>query len=494
MPLHERLVRDVRRMLVMLFGSVALVLVIACANVANLLLAKGSARSKELAVRAALGATRGRIVAQLLTESLVLGVLGGIAGVVIGDVLLKAAMALAPANLPGNAEIQVDLVVLIFTAGISLASTVMAGLIPALTALRIDVNDSLKHSAGRTVTAPKLPRMLVAGEIGLATMLAIAAALVIRTFGGLLSTGLGYETRNVFIADVGAISSPQLEGALRNVRWHRQTTDEIKTIPGVLSAAGVLGFPGAKFHSSGAYLVGAGSFDLNKVALFTIVTPGYFSTMHIAMLAGRDFSNSDNHKGPFVAIVNRTFARQVLPEGNLVGRQVQCGLDSDTWMTIVGVVEDSRTLGPASPAQPEIYMPAMQHPAMGQRMSFVVRTASDPLALKDSIQRVMQRNGPEFPVKFAALEALLADSIARPRFRAFVLGSMASLAVLLAMAGMYGVMSYAMGLRRAEFGVRMAMGAKPSDIVRMVLRQGAARCAVGTRDRNRRSARVGTFP
>ena len=238
-----------------------------------------------------------------------------------------------------------DWVVLTFTAGISLASTVVLG------GGHPNSAQSAAHRRERSFEAigrtnhhhPELPRALVAGEIALGTMLAIGAALVIQTFGGLLTTSLGFELKNVLVTDVGAMSSPHLEGALRNVRWHPQTTDEIKQIPGVISAAGVLGVPGAKFHSSGSYLAGTGNFDLNKVALFTLVSPGYFSTMRIVMLAGRDFSDSDNYDAPFVAIVNRTLARQVSPEGDVMGRQIQCGLDSDTWMTVVGVVEG---LGP----------------------------------------------------------------------------------------------------------------------------------------------------
>jgi putative ABC transport system permease protein len=483
-PLKDRLVRDFRLVLWTLFGAVALVLLIACANIANLLLAKANARRRELAVRAALGASPRQIVSQLLAESAVLGVFGCIAGVAIGTLLLRVLTGIAPVALPRAEEIRMNPIVFLFAAGLSLLATLLFGLLPAWRASRADVQESLRMAGARGTTAGKLPQALVVSEVALATMLAIGAGLLVRSFAGLLQAELGYSVDQVLVAEARTMFAENEQGAVRNVRWYEDTISEIRGLPGVKNASGIFGVPGTTLRSNGSYLTGGGELDIKrfdqaKSALFTVVTPNYFGTVSLPMLEGRDFNGRDLFDAPFVAVVNRAFVREAFPNGIAIGQQIACGLDSLKWMTIVGVVEDSRTLGPASQHQPEIYMPAAQHPRPAQHMSLVVRTTSDPQKLQSPIRAIVQRRDPEAPVKFTTLETVLAGNIAVPRFRTVLLGSMAFLAVLLAMAGVYGVTSYAVGLRTSEFGVRMAVGASPGEIIRMVLSQGGMLAGLG---------------
>jgi len=365
---------------------------------------------------------------------------------------------------------------------------VLIGLVPAWKASRRDVNEVLKQAGGRTSTSARLPQILVVGEVALATMLAIGAGLLVRSFAGLLNSQLGYRTDKILLTDARAMFGQDIPAALRNVRLYSDLLNEIRGIPGVEAAGGIFGYPGSTMHSNGTYWLGGGEADFRKAdpklnALLTVVTPGYFATMGIPVTEGRDVTDADQFDSQFVAIVNRALVKQAgFPEGSALGRQILCGLDAAKgiqWMTIVGVVEDTRTMGPASKQQAEIYMPATQHPKPAQWMTLAARSSVEPASLQTQIRQIVARRAPEIPVKFTTMEAQISDNVAPPRFRTLLLTAMAFLAVILSMAGVYGVMAYAVSRRTAEFGVRMAMGASRADIVRMVLSQGVALAALG---------------
>jgi predicted permease len=478
-PVRDNEVRDIRSTVVLLMAAVTVLLLISCANVAHLLLARAARRSREFAVRAALGAGGRRIVAQMLVESLALGLGGAAAGIVVAYAGVRAVQWLALENLPRIGDVRIDWTVLAFGIAVAVVSSVLFGLAPSWQALRNDVQDGLRASSGRGVVGARsahLRNTLVACEIALSFALAVGAGLLVRSFIELNSVSLGYRTENILVtyAHSPANTMPRM---LASTRFFEQALGELAQLPGAKSAAAAMGLPAGRYGSNGYYAIDG--VETDRQAVFTLASPHYFDTMGIPSLRGRDFSERDQYDQPFVAIVSESLAKKSFPNQDPIGHQIQCGLDSDNWMTIVGVVRDVRSDGPGQVPGPELYMPFQQHPFMANELEVVVRTAGSAEAMTNAVEQKIRSLNPEIALKTTTMRILISDSIATPRFRTFLVATFAAVALLLAMAGVYGVMSYLVTQRTSELGLRMALGSSPSQVVRLVLSRAALLAALG---------------
>jgi putative ABC transport system permease protein len=481
--MRDEMVTNVRTTLWLLLGAVGVLLLISCANMANLLLAKATGRAREMAIRAAVGASRGRIVRQLIIESLVLALVAGVAGLFIAVWGSVALVALAPHDIPRLSETTIDGRVLAFTFGVSVVASLLFGLAPALQASRIDLNEALKQGAARAVIGGRPGRMrnsLVVAEIALSVVLLAAAGLLIKSFVALHNVTLGFHPEHVLVMST-SVPASDLEGARRSTRFYKDLLADITGLPGVLAAGATRATPG-HVSSSGGYWLDHLPAAINTTApqaVFSVVAPGTFNTLGIPLRRGRDFSDGDTYDAPFTAIVNEALVRKSFAGEDPIGRMILCGFDSPKPMRIVGVAGDIRQTGPARAPLPEIYMPYEQHPRGSVAMNIVVRTARAPEALSQVLQRKTAERSPQVPVKFTTMEASLSENVAAPRFRTLLLGIFAALAVCLAMAGVYGVMAYVVGQRSSEIGLRMALGANSADVLRLVLRQGMTLAGIG---------------
>jgi predicted permease len=481
--LRDDMVGNFRLTLYMMLAAVGLVLLIACANLANMLLAKSVARTREIAIRAAVGATRSRIVRQLITESTVMALLAGAVGVLLAFWGARVLVALAPADVPRLAEAGIDGHVLAFALGVSVIASLLFGLAPALHVLRIDLNNSLKHGTSRTSGGSIADRMrgaLVVGEIALSLMLLAGAGLLIKSFLALQNVALGFRPEHVLLVET-SVPASNLDTARRATRFYKDLLPQLRVLPGVLQAGATMGPPG-DVHSNGGYWIDYLPQELNVTApqaVFSVVSPGTFATLGIPLKLGRDFNDSDTYDSPFSVVINEALAKSAFPGQDPMEHVLFCGLDSLNPMKIVGVVGDIRQYGPAREPSPEIYMPYEQHPLPSTHLSLVIRTALEPAALSEAVRQKANERSADVPVKFTTLEASLAENVAAPRFRTLLLGIFAGLAVSLAMAGVYGVMSYVVGQRSNEIGLRMALGANPTEVLLLVLRQALTLAGTG---------------
>jgi putative ABC transport system permease protein len=481
-PLRDLFVQRSRLTLWLLMASVGLVLLVACANVANLQMARATARSREMALRTALGAGRRRLVQQLLVESMLLGLAGGVVGLLLAFVGVDALLRLAPANLPRLDEIRLDRTVLLFNLTVSVGAAVLFGLWPALRASRIDLHDPLKQGGTRGVfgggRGEWVRGALVSTEIALALVLALGAGLLFRSFLALNAVDLGYRTegRLVLTASIPATTEAQ---HLQAGETFERILSALRELPGVSAVAGVMGLPSSPYGSDGLYAVeGMHEFTGSQYsrlpqAGFRLTSPGYFAAMGVPLIAGRDFNERDMFEAEPVAIVSATLVRQVFRGQSPLGRRIKCGLDRDVWMRVVGVVGDMRNENPGVPPGPELYMAFRQHPYHANDLHLVVRAQGE---VAVAARKVIAQIDPRIPVKVSTLQRFHSDAVSLPRFRTLLLIVFAGLAAALASAGVYGVMSYAAAQRQEEMGVRIALGATRGDVV-SILVAGAARLA-----------------
>jgi putative ABC transport system permease protein len=478
--MRDSLVRDVRFTLYLLLGAVSVVLLVACANMANLLLARATARSREIAIRAAVGASRGRIIRQLITESLLLSLIAGSLGLILAVWGARALIAIAPEDIPRLAETGIDTFVLAFTLGVSVVASLIFGLAPALAASRVDLNDALKQG-GRSAVGGGTGRLrsaLVVAEIALSMILLAGAGLLVKSFIALNNVALGFQPEHLLVMEA-FVPSQGLDMARQATQFHKRLLEDIRKLPSVSAAGGTMSPPG-QTRSWGGYSIDHQE-KLNSAmpqAVFSVISPGALATLRIPLKRGRDFNDSDGYDAPFTAIINESLAKRSFPGQDPIGREILCGLDSVKPMRIVGVVGDVRQRGPAVEPWPEIYMPYEQHPYHAVVFNIVLRT-SDTQALPDVLRRMVRERSPDVPVKFTTMEASLSKNVAAPRFRTLLFVAFALLAVCLAMAGVYGVMAYVVGQRSNEIGLRMALGASQGDVLRMVLRQALTLTGIG---------------
>jgi putative ABC transport system permease protein len=479
-PLHDMLVQNVRSLLLILLGTVGFVLLIACANVANLLLSRSVVRSREIAVRAALGAGRFRLVRQLLTEGLLLAAIGGVLGSITGLWATKILRELIPATLP--ASVRLDPRIFGFSAAVITLASFLFGLIPALIASRADVNETLKEGGlrlGASAGTHRLRGLLSACEIGLSLILLVGAGLLVRSFLRLTEVELGFDPNNVLVATVERPLTAAFDSQQHSA-FFQASLERIHNLPGVQEAALTQRYPLGPPHNATMmlHIQGSANFRPPQPITVTEISPDYFHLMRIRLVKGRTFSDRDVASAQEVVIVNESLARMVFGVHDAIGQHINFGGPSAPWKEVVGVVADAREDALEKEPVPEIFVPYLQQPSFS--MAFVLRTESNPQMLAGTVREAVQSIDKNQPLSLTTtMDEVIAKSVAPRRFRMLLLGLFALLALLLAVIGVYGVIAYSSTQRTHEFGVRIALGAHRRDILKLVVWQGFRLALVG---------------
>ncbi len=484
-PLQEQLVGKVRPMFLLLLAAVGVILLIACVNVAHLQLARATTRMKEVALRTVLGASKWRVVRQVLLESLLLALLGGGVGILLAKPLLHAFLRLAPADIPRLNEVHIGLMSLCFIAIVCILATLLSGIAPAWQTLRLNVNESLKQDTSRGLTGRGVARLrstLVVVEIALTLVLAAGAGLLVRTMLKLDASDPGYRSDSVLVMYAHA-PAKDLPDYLQRAQQFEALYDQLRAVPGVQSVSAIMGLPSGQYGSNGGYQIEGQPLPASLSDLpwanWSLSSPQYFATMGIPLLRGRDFEKSDSYETQFVAIISQSLARKSFGDTDPIGKQIRCGLDSDKWMTIVGVVGDVRQDSPAQTPGPLLYMPLKQHPYRANEVQVVMHTDLAPMSLMETARKKVLATDPQIATKFTTMQAMVTESTATPRFRSWLVGGFAILGLMLATLGIYGVMAYTVAQRTFEVGVRMTFGAKRGDILGMVIGRAMRLTALG---------------
>ena len=482
--LQERLVGDLRTSLLILLGAVAFVLLIACANVANLLLARAAYRQQEIAVRTALGASRMRVVRQLLTESVLLSTVSGLLGLGLSIWLIKLLIAIVPPDTPRIDEIGIDLRVFAFTLGVTLLAGLLFGLFPALQTSRPNLNEVLKDTGRRAETGSRnrIGGLLIVSEIALSFILLAGAGLLIKSFQNLREINPGFNANNVLTMRLSLPPGTWQKGEEWRASFYKQLIDSIKATPGLQSAGAVLSLPlGGDTFNVGRSLVREGhpmTPDEATDAMYLTVNGDYFQTLQIPLKAGRFFTDQDNSASPKVVIVNETMARQLWPNENPIGRRFTIWRDEKFAREVVGVVGDTKGSLDKDP-QAQMYVPYTQDPNWNS-LTMVARTKGEPTALAGSVRdaiRAFDKGVPTYNLK--TMNDVVSTSAAPRRVPMLLLSAFAGVAMLLAMLGIYGVTSYYVTQRTHEIGVRMALGAQVVDVLKLVVRRAMLLAVVG---------------
>lgn len=485
-PLQEQIVGDFKLALLVLLGAVVLVLLIASANVANMLLARATSRRKEIAIRIALGAARSRLLRQLLTESLLLSTLGCAAGLLLALWGVHLLGAFGPADLPRFEEVVVDGRVLGFTFMVSLLAGIIFGIVPALQASQPDLNEMLKES-GRSATSSshrRLRGLLVVSEIVLSFVLLAGAGLLMRSFLKLQAVDPGFNPQNLLTTQI-SLSGPNYEKAEPVIVFFDQLIDEIKALPGVESVAIRSNVPIGpnEDYANVSFAVKGQPVDLANLpsAFYNAVSPDYFRTMEIPVLEGRPFDEHDVKTTQKVVIINETLAQIYFPDEDPIGQRLTKNARNpkeEDWATIVGVVRDTKPRALDSKPVPEMYMPFAQQPR--DSMAFMIRTTGKPESVIAAVRLAplsLDKNQPFYGLR--TFQTLISEAVVKPRFRTFLLTVFAGVALILAMVGIYGVMSNSVEERLHELGIRMALGAQGSDVLKLILGYGMALTLAG---------------
>ena len=479
-PLREQMIGTYRKPLVVLLVAVGFILLIACANVANLLMTRTAARDREIAIRRAMGAGQLRLIRQMLTESILLASLGGFLGLLLATWGVQVLLGLTPKEIPRLEGVSIDRWTLLFTFGLAFATGILFGLAPAWHARRLSLNETLREGSRGISGLSRVKRvrsLLVVSEIALAVMLLIGSGLMLKSFLRLTDVNPGFNPDKLLTMSV-ALQFVRYQDPVKQVAFFDEALAKIRTLPGVVAAGACTSLPPASIQQATGFEIEGRPNDNSQqppTAIYMPATPGYLEALGIPLMRGRNIADSDTSQSPGVVVINQTLARRFFPNEEPVGRRVTV---DGVLRTVVGVAGDAKYEGLGVEPGSQVYVPYSQSPFPGMRV--VVRTSTDPMSLVSAIRAQIESiDSEESPTRIATMNQVISESLAQPRFNTFLIGLFGALAFILAAIGIYGVVSYDVSQRTGEIGIRMALGAQYGDILKLILKQGATLTLMG---------------